>query len=201
MGATYKIFASILFAYLIGSIPTGVWITQKMTGGDIRRMGDGNTGARNVTHVLGWKKGFFVALVDFIKGALAILFAKKMSLGIEWQIAGGVSAVVGHDFPLFAKFKGGQGMATSLGTMSVFFTHETITGLIFFGLLYLITHHFEISAAVGLGGLVYLLWKSSNPDLFLVYAVSLFVAIPVKKYWDAKHRLLENSTINKYRVV
>ena len=84
MEATFRIFGSILFAYLIGSIPTGVWITQKMVGGDIRRMGNGNTGARNVTHVLGWKAGFFVGLVDFTKGALAILYAKKMSLGIEF---------------------------------------------------------------------------------------------------------------------
>ena len=199
MDAIFKIFASILFAYLIGSIPTGVWITRKIARSDIRRMGDGNPGARNVTHVLGWKEGFIVGLVDFTKGALAVLFARKMSLGIEWQIAGGVSAVFGHDFPLFADFKGGQGMATSLGTMSVFFTQETITGLIVFGLMYLITHHFELSAVVGLGGLVYLLWKSSHPDVFLVYAVCLFVAIPIKKYWDAEHRLLENSTVNKFR--
>lgn len=199
MGASTKIFASVLFAYLIGSIPTGVWITHKKTGRDIRRMGDGNTGARNVSHALGYKEGFIVGLMDFTKGALAILFAQKVGLGIWWQISSGVCAVIGHDFPIFADFKGGQGMATMIGTMSVFFSRETISGLLLFGLLFLINRNFDLSAAVGLGAMVYLLWRSSQPDFFLVYAVGLLITIPMKKYWDSKHRILDNDAVNKYR--
>ena len=199
MEVTFNIIGSILFAYLLGSIPTGIWLTHKLAGVDIRRVGDGNTGARNVSHVMSRKEGFIVGLVDFTKGALAILFTQKTGLGIGWQIASGVSAVFGHDYPVFAEFKGGQGMATMIGTMSVFFTKETITGLVLFGLLYLITRNFDLSAAVGLGTMVYLLWRSNLPDYFLAYAVGLLVTIPMKKYWDSKHRILENDPFNKFR--
>ena len=198
MEVTFNIIGSILFAYLLGSVPTGIWLTHKLAGIDIRRVGDGNTGARNVSHVLSRKEGFIVGLVDFTKGALAILFTQKAGLGIGWQIASGVSAVFGHDYPIFAEFKGGQGMATMIGTMCVFFTKETITGLVLFGLLYLITRNFDLSAAVGLGTMVYLLWKSNLPDYFLAYAVGLLITIPMKKYWDSKHRVLENNPANKY---
>ena len=116
MNDSLRVFASIAFAYLIGSIPTGVWLTKRTTGRDIREMGDCNTGARNVSHVVGFKEGFIVGLVDFTKGLLAILFTQNAGLGTGWQVACGVTSVIGHDFPVFAEFQGGQGMATMIGT-------------------------------------------------------------------------------------
>jgi len=176
-------------AYLLGSLPTGVWVSRKLASWDIREMGDGNTGARNVTHMLGWRAGIFVALVDFTKGMLAVMIAKKAGVSLFWQLVAGTAAVLGHDFPVFAGFRGGQGMAASLGTMAVLFTHQTLAGLALFGLMYLMTRKFDLSAAVGLGSLVYLLWRSDNQGILIYYSVFLFLTIPVKKFLDYRFRL------------
>jgi len=176
-------------AYLLGSLPTGVWVSRKLASWDIREMGDGNTGARNVTHMLGWRAGIFVALVDFTKGMLAVMIAKKAGVPLFWQLVAGTAAVLGHDFPVFAGFRGGQGMAASLGTMAVLFTHQTLAGLALFGLMYLMTRKFDLSAAVGLGSLVYLLWRSDNQGILIYYSVFLFLTIPVKKFLDYRFRL------------
>jgi len=180
----------VLVGYLLGSLPTALLVSRKLAGKDIRELGDGNMGARNTTHVLGWKAGILVAAVDFSKGAIIILLSRKLDLPIFWQLLAGVFSVLGHDYPVFAQFKGGQGMATSLGTMSVLFTEETLIGLLLFGLLYLITRHFDLSAGVGLGSLVFCLWKFRQPLTFIVYSIVLFLTIPIKKYWDFKHRVL-----------
>jgi len=183
-----KIIISVLTAYLLGSLPTGVWLSCRFWKMDIRDLGDGNTGARNVTHVLGWKAGILVALVDFAKGALAVIIAKKLGISPINQLLAGIAAVIGHDFPIFAGFKGGQGMSTSLGSMGVLFTIETFTGLAIFGLLYLITRHFDNSASIGLGTLAWLVWRSGRPAIFLLYILLLFLTIPLKKFLDFRVR-------------
>jgi glycerol-3-phosphate acyltransferase PlsY len=174
-------------AYLIGSLPTALIVSRKLAGKDIREMGDGNMGARNTTHVLGWKAGILVAIIDFGKGALVILLCKEMAIPLIWQLAAGVCVVLGHDFSIFAQFRGGQGMATSLGTMGVLFIKATLIGLIIFGLVYLITHHFDLSAGIGLGSLVAAIWNLHESHIFIVYAVLLFLMIPAKKFWHSRH--------------
>ena len=181
------LFFSVVLAYSSGSFPTAVWVTNRIIGQDIRQMGDGNSGARNVTHVLGWKAGIMVGLVDFTKGALAVFLVKGFGLSLCWQLIAGAAAVIGHDFPVFAGFRGGQGMATSLGTMVVLFTNETLFGLVILALLYVFTKHFDLSAAGGLGMLVFLLWRTGRPSAFLLYSIFLFLTIPLKKYLDYRH--------------
>lgn len=183
-----KILLSIVIAYLFGSLPTGVLISRKFWNCDIRDLGDGNTGARNVTHVLGWYAGFLVGLVDFAKGAVVVIIAKKLGISSVNQLLAGIAAVIGHDFPVFAGFKGGQGMATSLGSMSVLFTIETFTGLAIFGLLYLFTRHFDLCASAGLGTLTWLVWRSGRPLIFVLYIIVLFASIPFKKFMDFRLR-------------
>jgi len=168
-----------------------------VTGEDIRQMGDGNMGARNVTHVLGWKAGILVAVIDFGKGALVILTTEMLGLPTVVQLAAGICAVLGHDFPVFAHFRGGQGMATSLGTMSVLFTEATMIGLLLFALVYLVSRHFDTSAGVGLSSLVFSLWKTQQPWILIGYAVCLFLMIPAKKIWDASHPFAPQALENR----
>lgn len=111
----------IILAYLIGSIPTAVWVSKKYFGIDIREHGSGNAGATNTFRVLGSKAGSFVMLVDMMKGFIAV----KLSLisPLPWyseaitnlQITLGLAAVLGHIFPIWAGFKGGKGIATLFG--------------------------------------------------------------------------------------
>jgi len=179
----------LLIAYLIGSIPTALIVSRQIARVDIRLLGDGNIGARNTQHVLGWRAGFIVAWVDFSKGVGIILLARIMQMNLNWQLLAGGVTVLGHDLPVFADFKGGQGMATSLGTMSMLFLEETLIGLICFGLIYLISRQFDLSAAGGLALVVFLLVRNLKSFSLLTYILALLLTIPIKKFWDAKHRL------------
>ena len=112
----------IILAYLIGSIPTAVWISKSVFGIDIRDYGSGNAGATNTFRVLGSKWGSMVMLVDVTKGLLAtslyifIPFYLTNELArTNFMIALGMMAILGHIFPIFANFRGGKGVATLLG--------------------------------------------------------------------------------------
>ena len=112
----------ILLAYLIGSIPTAVWVSKSVFGIDIRDYGSGNAGATNSFRVLGSKWGSFVMLVDVTKGVVAtslyilIPFYLTNELArTNFMIALGMAAVLGHILPIFANFRGGKGVATLLG--------------------------------------------------------------------------------------
>jgi glycerol-3-phosphate acyltransferase PlsY len=105
----------LLAAYLLGSIPTAVIVVRRVAGVDVRTLGDGNMGARNVSRTLGWKPATVVAFVDFFKGTLAVLLAQQADLAPTWQVAAPFAAALGHDFPVFAGFRGGQGLGRRLG--------------------------------------------------------------------------------------
>lgn len=121
---TVIILLGAVLAYLLGSIPTAVWVGKAHFGLDIREYGSGNAGATNTFRVLGKKAGSFVMAIDVLKGFAAtilphILFASADQRIVDQvvyvQLAYGVIAVTGHIFPIFAGFKGGKGVATLLG--------------------------------------------------------------------------------------
>lgn len=111
----------ILLAYLFGSIPTAVWYGKTFHKIDVREHGSGNAGATNTLRTLGNKAGFIVLFIDLFKGFLAtsLIHFSDFEVGTQnyfnFQMALGVTAVLGHVFPLFAGFKGGKGIATLLG--------------------------------------------------------------------------------------
>ncbi|MGX9134681.1 glycerol-3-phosphate 1-O-acyltransferase PlsY [Rummeliibacillus sp. JY-2-4R] len=107
----------LVIAYLIGSIPSGLWIGQIFYKTDIRKFGSGNLGATNTFRVLGKKAGIVVTLMDILKGTVATLLptlAVFSNSGVHPLIAG-IVAVFGHMFPIFAGFRGGKAVATSAG--------------------------------------------------------------------------------------
>lgn len=111
-------------AYLLGSIPTAVWVSKTFFGIDIREHGSKNMGASNTFRVLGTGWGIFVLLVDMGKAAAAVQLARWIDasvwLGSEtmfWQLLLGLLAVVGHLFPVFAGFRGGKGVASLFGVV------------------------------------------------------------------------------------
>lgn len=112
----------IVLAYLIGSIPTSVWVSKHFFGIDIREYGSGNAGATNTFRVLGPTWGTFVMIVDMLKGIIAVnlIYLLPYYLDHETQMTNlqiglGLSAVVGHIFPIWAEFRGGKGVATVFG--------------------------------------------------------------------------------------
>jgi glycerol-3-phosphate acyltransferase PlsY len=154
-----------LIAYLLGSIPTAVWIGKAYYGIDVREHGSKNAGATNTFRVLGKKPGVIVLLIDVLKGALASSLpyiiktsfivlpdegpndAAMMTI-LNIQIIASILAVVGHVFPIFADFRGGKGVATSLG---VIIGLQPVAALICFGVFFIV---FIISKYVSLGAMV-----------------------------------------------
>ncbi len=117
--------SALFTAYLFGSIPTAVWIGQAFYGIDVREYGSGNAGATNTFRVLGKKAGISVMVIDIFKGWTATNLAYLIGLSItgpqssvqfvNYQLALGIIAVMGHLFPVFAGFRGGKGIATLFG--------------------------------------------------------------------------------------
>lgn len=112
----------ILLAYLIGSIPTALWVSKFFFGIDIRDYGSGNSGATNTYRVLGAKWGTIVMVVDMIKAIVSVKLAFFLPYAFEsdiylvnMQLGLGLAAVLGHIFPVWADFRGGKGVATLFG--------------------------------------------------------------------------------------
>lgn len=112
-------YLAVIISYFIGSIPTAYIFGKQLKGIDIREHGSGNVGATNVFRVLGKKPGFIVLFLDILKGVLAVwLLAELFHIqGIRQIICLGIAAVCGHNWTIFLKFKGGKGIATSLGAL------------------------------------------------------------------------------------
>lgn len=112
-----SIFLGATMAYLLGSIPSGLWIGRKFFQIDIRQHGSGNLGATNSFRILGKKAGTIVLLMDLLKGSISVLLLKQMDLHGVSPLIIALFAVVGHTYPLFANFKGGKAVATFAGVI------------------------------------------------------------------------------------
>ncbi|GER77203.1 TPA: glycerol-3-phosphate 1-O-acyltransferase PlsY [Enterococcus faecium] len=125
-----KLILLLILAYLLGSIPSGVWIGKLFFKKDIRQHGSGNTGTTNTFRVLGKTAGIVVLLMDILKGTLATCLPMIFHLSGNNPLWFGVCAILGHTFPIFAGFKGGKAVATSAGMLlgfnPVFFVYSCI---------------------------------------------------------------------------
>ena len=168
-----------LVAYLLGSIPSGLWIGQAFFQKDIREFGSGNLGSTNAFRVLGPKAGSVVLFCDVFKGSLATILAmtifKQPSISPLWISS---FAVIGHTFPLFASFKGGKAVATFAGMILAYQPLLLLYGLIIFLVLLAITRMVSLTAMVtiSLGVLLSLLFNdwvltafALAIDIFIIY--------------------------------
>ena len=177
-----------ILAYLIGSFPTAV-ITSRITHGkDIREMGDGNMGGLNVARILGLKCGVFVALFDISKGILTISISQRLGLSLSEQIITGAFTVMGHDFPVWAGFMGGQGFAAITGVLFMLAPLPVTVGMLLFLIIILIYRKFEPSAAIGATSTVALIIILEHAYLVAGFAALLFVSIPLKKALNLPRR-------------
>ena len=122
-----ELFAVLLVGYLLGALPIGLFASRWLAGVDPRKAGSRNIGFTNVLRVAGNAAGSVTLVGDMGKGALAVLFARLLlgSTAGDWPLAAGGAAILGHIYPLYLKFKGGKGVATSLG---VFLAVDLILG-------------------------------------------------------------------------
>ena len=192
----------LILAYLLGSIPSGLWIGQIFFNINLREHGSGNTGTTNTFRILGKKAGMVTFAIDFFKGTLATLLPLIFHVQGISPIVFGLLAVLGHTFPIFAKFKGGKAVATSagviLGFAPLFFLYLAV---IFFGILYLgsMISLSSISAAIAaiLGVLLFPLFGfilSSYDLLFTVIIIGLASLVIVRHKDNIKR--IQNKTEN-----
>jgi len=147
-----------VIAYLLGSIPSAVWVGKKWYGVDVREAGSKNSGATNTFRLLGKKAGIIVLLLDIFKGLLAVIlpviifnseFHELMQTEvIHVQIICAITAVFGHVFPLFASFKGGKGVATSLGIVIGIHPPTALLCLLIFLVIFVITSYVSFGAII-----------------------------------------------------
>lgn len=178
----------IVVAYLIGSIPTAVWVSRKFFGIDIRDYGSGNAGATNTYRVLGAKWGTFVMIIDMAKGIAACLlflllpfYADKSNefWRVNFMIGLGLAAVVGHIFPIWAGFKGGKGVATLFGMIVAIQPLVAVCCVGVFLLVLYLTRFVSLSSILaGVSFAVFILFIF-NDDVTLYRVFSVMVALLV----------------------
>lgn len=178
----------ILLAYLIGSIPTAVWVGRVFYKVDVRKEGSGNAGATNTIRVLGLRAGIPVIIVDVFKGWLAIYLGALFVYSgfgteqfIAFQVALGVASVLGHIFPIYVGFKGGKGVATLFGVGLALFPYSVLTVLGVFLAVFIITKMVSVSsilASVSFPIIVIFLFTIPYlPLIILAIAVGVFVPV------------------------
>ena len=142
----------VLLAYLIGSVPSAVWVGKYFYGVDVREHGSGNAGATNVLRTLGKKPGIAVLILDILKGFAAVNLSwltPYSPADSEWmgiRAALGVVAILGHIFPLFAGFRGGKGVATMTGTLLALNPAAAVIAIIFFMVVLSFTKYVSLSS-------------------------------------------------------
>lgn len=204
MNSTLCLTLSGLIGYVIGSFPTG-YIVGRMRGVDIRTVGSGNVGATNVTRVLGKQFGYPVFLVDFLKGLVPLLLARAIThhyrldpITADFCIAvAGIFAVIGHSYPVWLGFKGGKGVATSLGLI---FGINWIAALIMFTvwiMAFKITRYVSVASMIAVIALpiamIILLLLHALQSAVLVYFSLLLTAIVVFRHRSNVSRLLSGT--------
>jgi glycerol-3-phosphate acyltransferase PlsY len=129
-------YALVLLGYLAGSIPFGVLLTRWLVGVDVRQKGSGNIGATNVTRVAGKKLGAVVLLLDALKGALPVALALRLLPGQPvLHVLVGLSAVLGHVYPVWLRLHGGKGVATALGVLVVLVPMAALAGAVVYAVI------------------------------------------------------------------
>jgi glycerol-3-phosphate acyltransferase PlsY len=173
-----------VLAYLMGSIPTSVWVGKLFHGIDVREHGSGNAGATNVIRVLGWKTGVPVMIVDVGKGWLAASLPLLLNLSepgsgqlTTLQILTGLTSIIGHVYPVFAGFRGGKGVGTTFGVLLSIHPLLTLSCLGIFLLVLFITGYVSVSsmsAGLAFPILLFLIFNTPSQALKIF---SVFVAV------------------------
>ncbi len=195
MDISLKIIIAFILAYLIGSIPASIWIGRHFYGVDIRTAGSGNAGATNTVRVLGAKIGLAVLAIDVAKGWFAVFLADWFSfnqLGPEQfagvQILFGVAAIIGHIFPVYIKFRGGKGVATTVGVCIGLFPYPVLfTAVIFFS-LFLIFRYVSLASIISAIVFPFVVAFVFNTDSIslIILSIAIGVFIPVMHHKNIK---------------
>ena len=202
---TKLLIGGVILSYLLGSIPSAVWIGKMMFGIDVREHGSGNAGASNTFRVLGKKAGFLVLLIDFFKGlaSTGLMFLQYDIIAHttefrNYQMLLGLVAVLGHVYPIFAGFKGGKGIATLLGAVVGISWHVALLAAVVFILSVWITRYISVGSMLGciLSPLFVRLIYGPNETIFIYFCC--LVALLVVYTHRSNIKRLREGTESKF---
>ena len=185
-----NIFLTVL-SFILGSVPFGI-IIAKVKGIDLKRVGSGNIGATNVLRSIGTFPAVLTLLGDILKGTLAVSTGRYFGVGPLYEGLIGVSAILGHNFSLFLGFKGGKGVATSLGVLVIYTPKVAFFTLIIWLVTVFFTKYSSMGAIVSFALLPanIILFDYDKTKLLIIILISLFILI---RHKDNIKRLINGS--------
>jgi len=182
----------IILAFIIGSIPVGV-LVAKTKGIDLKMVGSGNIGATNVLRSLGKGPAALTLLGDVMKGVIVVALGKYFGMGTFYQGLIGLSAILGHNFSLFLRFRGGKGVATSLGVFILYSPQTALITSIIWAVVVLTTKYSSLGALISFGLLplnVILFDSDSKDKLPIAFLVTIFILL---RHSDNIRRLMKGT--------
>jgi acyl phosphate:glycerol-3-phosphate acyltransferase len=175
---------ALVCGYLLGSIPSGYFIARAVSGVDVRHIGDGNVGARNVYRTAGPAAGVATMFADMGKGIASILLAQWIGASTLGMWLAGFAAALGHDSMPLLGFHGGQGLSVIIGVCYVLLPREMITATAIALIVWGISRHLDFAIGVGAVTLLGLTWMETGDLYLLVYLVALIPTIGIKRLMD-----------------
>jgi len=172
-------FLAILTGYLLGSFPSAYVIGRLVKGIDIRQVGGGNAGALNTAREVGFVPGLIVLVIDIGKGALAVQLARIMGAGSIWVFAAGFTAVLGHMFPVYLKFRGGKGAATTIGVFLALAPVALVCTLPVLIAVIAVTSNVTLGIASSMVLYPLFLWVFGFPVVLIIESICLAVFVGI----------------------
>jgi acyl phosphate:glycerol-3-phosphate acyltransferase len=170
-----------LFSYLLGSIPFGLVLTRLAGLGDIREIGSGNVGATNVLRTGNKPLAFLTLILDAGKGGAAAMIAYHVypggENGIDFAIVAGLTAVIGHNFPLWLRFQGGKGVATTLGTLLAISWQVGLAACVTWAVIAAVFRYSSLAALVALAASPFYAWYLGSEKVAVLAALLAILAI------------------------
>lgn len=186
-----NIFLLLVFAYLLGAVPTGVLLARAFGGIDPRTMGSRNIGATNVYRTAGKKLGILTLLGDIAKGLVPVVIARHSLDSHFWIAAVALTAFLGHLYPIYLNFKGGKGVATGLGALLALSPLSALLTLLVFAAVVYIWRYISLgSLAAALAFPLFLALNPFNPHKIYVPFAILIGALIFYRHRENIERLL-----------
>lgn len=195
----------LLIGYLLGSIPSAYIFTRLATGKDIRQIGGGNVGGYNTYLEAGALPAIVATIVDLGKGAAAVAIAHwALNLDKPYVLMAALGVVIGHNWMVWLKFKGGRGMGATIGALAVimpiygYFLPEFVILLGIIVVLLAITRNVALSMGIGLLALPFIAWLSMHSGLFVIWSVVLGIIIAAKFVPTAISVIAQSTSIKDF---
>jgi glycerol-3-phosphate acyltransferase PlsY len=186
-----------ILAYLCGAVPFG-FLVAKLNGVDIREKGSGNIGATNVFRVIGKGWGIFTLVLDALKGFIpAFFFPMLGNVDPSYGVLFGFSAIIGHTFPVYLKFKGGKGVATSAGVLLGVAPVAVGVGIFFFILTVVISRYVSLASIIAAISVAVTVWVEGEKSMIVKVVLTLMSLLIVWLHRANIQRLM-NGTENRF---